>query len=299
MNEKVHHNQNFLVSVTVGGNIGGRGSFSNQGASSANISKSLSAQKITNLNSTLQAGCERYKRSSLTSIASGYKFRSEYVRESVSALYQQTGVNINIKHSNMNNSTDKLGLPEVQCRRYSLPTNELIDEYKLNRQSKKRERSDSIGVSIMNLLRPGSRDESRRSSCTNMRGAGSCSNNLQIPRKKQYDDRRNSATGCHERRRSSAMNSLLDIRGRTSCAESRNQSRRTSMADFMENFVGKSSMERGMDSNNEQQGKEGKTSLFQSLIISQQDKEENRRKVKKLSISVIVFSDKLHLFSIF
>ena len=216
----------------------------------------------------------------------------------------------------MNSKNDKLQLPtNDSCRRYSLPTNELIEEYKQKRQSERdksvnaRYRSGSIGASIFNLLRPAenagtnrSREDIRRSSCINMRNEAMYkSPNLQLPKKVPNHRRRNSAGNSgaalrddKERRGSSCqlLSSLVDVcsggggrekrRGSRGGGGSLGGSQRGSVAaELMESLLIRTGSSCGVKADTEDAASGGgkSTPWFQSLIISQQDREENRRKV--------------------
>ncbi|XP_075243319.1 uncharacterized protein LOC142337732 isoform X1 [Convolutriloba macropyga] len=265
---------------------------------------------------------------------SGYQFRSEYVRNHASftniSKQHSSGGSINRIHRMNSKTNDKLKLPESSnTRRYSLPTNELIDEYKEKKAQKEREndissryRSGSIGASIISLLRPAdnatskSREDIRRSSCANMRSDNLYkSNNLQLPKNSTNHRRRNSAGNYQSkdessgRRRSSAlMSSLLDFYNgnsgrKSSVGGSQNGSRRSSAAaDFMESLIKRKNSACGITVDTEDSGgKRGSrdtggkgSSWFSSLIISQQDREENKRKAEKkktrqLIVSLAVF----------
>ncbi len=252
----------------------------------------------------------RYKRASFTSItALNYKYRSDYVRDSLTALNNMSNKQ---RQNNSSSSNDKLQLPDVSCRRYSLPTNELIEEYKLRRNSQ-RDRSGSIGASIMNLLRPNrSREGSRRNSTANMRTSPS-SNNLQIPRTSSIHRRRNSVGSWvgGDCRRSSLIGSLLDVcsgggagAGATGGVHMKGQleggakggigSRKSSVADFMDCIMTSTSRRGSIEPLNSSAtggqtdrgaaaGEKGQGSTwFHSLVISQQDREENHRKVGQI-----------------
>ena len=251
------------------------------------------------------------------------RFSSQTFYYNINSSHNFSGGSINRIHRMNSKTNDKLKLPESSnTRRYSLPTNELIDEYKEKKAQKEREndissryRSGSIGASIISLLRPAdnatskSREDIRRSSCANMRSDNLYkSNNLQLPKNSTNHRRRNSAGNYQSkdessgRRRSSAlMSSLLDFYNgnsgrKSSVGGSQNGSRRSSAAaDFMESLIKRKNSACGITVDTEDSGgKRGSrdtggkgSSWFSSLIISQQDREENKRKVCHSVSSII------------